>query len=131
MEDIRKIRTIGWSVILAVSLFLYLALGCNKRQQEIYIRINQAGYLPGEKIKAVVFSRAPVMGNFSLGKVTGGEISAEARPVQIRTKTWGAFSYYYELDFSHVSDTGRFCIMGSGTGVTSAEFIISPEAYGS
>ena len=91
---------------------------------DLYIRINQAGYLlPDAKI-AIAFSRQPVSGKFELKTADSGRsvLSGSIRPASAAPVWGGQFSHYYDLDFSSVRTPGKFYLEIGNT--RSSEFSI-------
>jgi len=120
----------GLRLVIIILVVYLISAGCNTNTTDVYIRVNQVGYLPGESMKAVLFSESRVRDKFSLISEPGGEEILVIRPSRIRGENWGHFSHYYELDFTRVSDTGRFFLKGKLSGTNSTVFTISTHAYG-
>src|SRR5690349_11752303 len=79
--------------------------------QDTYIRINQVGYLPNDPKSAVIMSKIPVSGGFSIldalrkQRVFSGELK------ETPASDWGGkFSYYYQADFSRLVRPGTYRI---------------------
>lgn len=96
---------------------------------EIYIRINQVGYLPGERKSAILFSLEPVKERYRVVRSLTGEVVYTARPVRCEEKGWGTFDYYYLFDFSRITEKGRYILEGVRSGQRSRQFLISGHAY--
>jgi len=96
---------------------------------EIYIRVNQVGYLPGERKSAILFSHAPVKERYRVIRSLTGEVIFTARPVQCEEKGWGTFKYYYLFDFSGINEKGTYILEGVRSGQRSCLFKISDHAY--
>ena len=96
--------------LLSTAIILFTAVITTAA--DTYIRVNQAGYLPGGRKVAIVFSRLQLKGSFEL------RLAATDQPVYIGTvdpatsqSTWGGqFKNYYQLDFTQTKTTGRFYI---------------------
>ncbi|WP_149274600.1 glycoside hydrolase family 9 protein [Pareuzebyella sediminis] len=98
-------------------------------EDSFYIRINQIGYLPNETKIALVFSNDKVKENFLLVSETDGRTIASFPLKRTKTKGWGTFEYYYEIDFTTVTTEGVFYLKGEKTDHRSQEFKISENAY--
>jgi len=95
----------------------------------VHIRINQVGYLPEDSKIAILFSHKQVNGSFLLVNSETGQIAFKTEPEPSEAEGWGTFAHYYELDFSPVTETGRYYLQSSETGDRSQAFTISPDAY--
>ncbi|MEP7212034.1 MAG: glycoside hydrolase family 9 protein [Acidobacteriota bacterium] len=104
-------------------LFAMVAVG-HANGQAAFIRVNQAGYLPGDTKKAIAFSRAPLEDKAFLVRTEtavffSGKMSPAAKP------SWGGnFDYFYELDFSRMQSVGRFELQLVKANVRSQKFAI-------
>ncbi|MEZ4999179.1 MAG: glycoside hydrolase family 9 protein [Bacteroidales bacterium] len=103
--------------------------GCRKQGGELFIRVNQAGYLPGETMSAIIFSENRVTETFSLVSATGEEVLSGLKPEVIKAETWGRYRFHYAIDFGHLADTGKFFMEGDLTGTRSLPFIVSGNTY--
>lgn len=111
--------------------FLTLAFlfSAGKSYDPVHIRINQVGYLPGELKSAIVFSNAPVNEKFELINEETGSSELILKPKRNRSEGWGAFEYYYKLDFSKFTTPGKYYFKGQRSGSQSQVFSISDRAY--
>jgi endoglucanase len=96
---------------------------------QVYIRLNQAGYLPGDGKIAVAFSDKRVMGTFKVLEMKSGQTVFDAPMQNSEQRGWGNFKYYFKLDFSQVNVPGRYRILIPATGDTSQVFSISDNVY--
>jgi endoglucanase len=96
-----------------------LLAGAAIASDDVWIRANQIGYLPGDPKIAVLSSDEPLAGRFRVG-----ELEAEIGPDQ---GAWGPFAHNYRLDFSALRKPGRHVIEFEG--VKSRPFVIADEAY--
>src|SRR5690349_10372190 len=89
---------------------LSLSAALSVSATDLYIRINQSGYLPYDAKVAIAFSRQPVSGNFELINADSGRtvLSGKIQPASAKPVWGGQFSYYYDLDFSSVRTQGKF-----------------------
>ena len=97
--------------------------------EEIYIRVNQLGYFPEESKIAVVFSHKAIKEKFLLVSDTDNSIVAAIKPTKSKTRGWGTFEYYYEIDFSSVGTPDKYYIEGKKSKSKSQAFNISLNAY--
>jgi hypothetical protein len=97
--------------------------------EEIYIRVNQLGYFPEESKIAVAFSQKVIKEKFLLISKADNSIIATIKPTKSKARGWGTFEYYYEIDFSSVSATGKYYIEGKKSKSGSQTFNISLNAY--
>lgn len=95
------------------------------RAQSAYIRINQVGYLAADTKIALAFSKTPLEGDFVLREAVTKRVVYRAPLKPVNASNWGSpFPFYYELDFSAVSQTGRKILQLEKSGVISREFSI-------
>lgn len=97
--------------------------------QKTYVRINQVGYLPDESKVAIVFSNKPVREKFLLVSNLNKSTITTLKPKPSKSKGWGTFEYYYEIDFSEISSQGSYFIQGKKTKCKSSAFNISSKSY--
>src|SRR5687768_10818940 len=89
-------------------LFVLFIFSTSVSAQTAFIRINQAGYLPSDEKKAIAFSKTPLDGDFVLLDAATENVVYRAPLKSVPAPNWGgAFSFYYELDFSAFKQTGR------------------------
>jgi endoglucanase len=92
--------------------------------QSVYIRINQAGFAANDVKTAIVMSREPLTGSFSVQSSFGKTILT-AKPMPIVESEWnGQFPYLYRLEFSLIRSPGSYSI--SIGGAASAKFTVGP-----
>lgn len=97
---------------------------------DIHFRVNQAGYLPGDRKAAVAFSPDRLSGPFEVRDATTKKtVFVGMIPDVASPSSWGGqFRNYYTLDFSTHRTLGRFYIEAAGS--RSAQFSIgSYPAY--
>ncbi len=99
------------------------------QDETVHIRINQVGYLPGEHKSGILFSHGAVREPFDLVDEGSGNTVKTLKAIRVERKGWGAFEYYYEVDFSQQEGPGRFYLEGRRSGVRSQSFTISGNAY--
>jgi endoglucanase len=103
--------------------------GEGDKSKDIYIRINQVGYLCDDQKSAIVFSHMEVKESFSLINEESGKAIFVLRPAVSAAEGWGSFSYYYLLDFSKLTAPGSYYLEGKKSGSRSRIFKVSNEAY--
>jgi len=108
---------------------LWSGAGAVEKPAEVYIRVNQVGYLADEQKSAIIFSSTEVRETFTLTYAGSGEQLLTMRPLRCEAETWGAFEYYYTCDFSRVTVQDSFFLKGDKSGTRSAVFQISDSAY--
>lgn len=94
-----------------------------------HIRINQVGYLPLEAKIAIIFSKSRVNEKFKLISEPSGSMVLEIKPRRSTSAGWGAFNYYYELDFSEFDQPGTYFLEGVRSGTRSGILRISLSSY--
>ena len=96
---------------------------------DIHIRINQMGYLPNEPKIALLFAHRPIKERIVLATKDESRIVTSFRPKMSKTQGWGTFEYYYEVDFSTVSEEGEYVLRTKNKEFTSQTIRISKNAY--
>ena len=100
-----------------------------EKSETIYFRVNQLGYLPDENKIAIAFSHDAIREKIFLISVESKSSMATLKPERSKSKGWGTFNYYYEIDFSQVESPGHYFLQGQKTNNKSQTFSISPDAY--
>jgi endoglucanase len=120
-------------MILFLSIFLVflqtLHMDASGHSETIYIRINQLGYLPDESKTAIAFSHAAIKEKFLLISDDGKSSIFSIKPKRSKSKGWGTFNYYYEIDFSQIELPGSYFLQGQKSKSRSQTFSISSKAY--
>src|SRR5215831_5857145 len=106
-----SLRHATWILLITFSLGVEInsdpAPTTNTPDREIFIRVNQLGYLPGDAKSAIALSRAPLATNFAL--IDSGShrvvFNGSTKPVAGR---WGQFDYPAELNFSAWQKPGKY-----------------------
>ena len=115
-------------LLLALVILMVLST-CQQNQEQNYIRVNQAGYKPGESKCAILFSNTRIKEDFFIRSERGDVIIENLKPEEINIEGWGAFKYYYRLDFSILDITGIYYVIGSESGSRSVSFPVSSDVY--
>ena len=97
--------------------------------QDLYLRVNQIGYLQDDHKVAIAFSHQRIREKIQLMQEESQEVVWESRPKQLDIKTWGNFEYYYSLDFTEITQEGRYFLQTEKTEIKSASFSIGPQSY--
>lgn len=116
-------------LLFIVIISLIIQGACVRKPEPVYIRINQAGYHPGDIKRAIIFSNKEVEETFRLISDEGKIVFDKLEPFKLEPETWGKFKHYYELDFSFLKNPGTYTIRGSESGYESATFPISGDVY--
>ena len=95
----------------------------------IHIRINQMGYLPKEPKIALLFSNNTIAEKILLVNTVENRVIARFRPKKSNKKGWGTFKFYYELDFSAISEEGEYRLQTKNASSASPKFKISSVTY--
>jgi len=120
------------SILLQIWLLLFpawMGVGAGDVSDEIYIRINQVGYLNSEQKSAILFSNRPVREKYSLIKADSEVVVLTLKLSSCEAESWGAFDYYYTCDFSQVTEPGSYWLEGKRSGCRSTIFQISDHSY--
>ena len=129
-DSITFVSMIAILLQIWLSLFLFWPeAGAGKAPAEIYIRINQVGYLSGDQKSAILFSKSPVREKFALIHAETGKEVLLLKPEKNQAATWGAFDHYYTCDFSQVKEAGTYLLEGKRSGTRSSVFKISDHSY--
>ena len=95
----------------------------------IHFRVNQMGYLPNEAKVAILFSHHKLNEKILLVTKDNHRTVATYRPKRTKAKGWGTFEYYYEVDFSDISEEGDYFLRTKNKEFTSQTIKISKWAY--
>jgi len=120
------------SILLQIWLLLFPAwvgVESGDVSEEIYIRINQVGYLNSELKSAILFSNSPIREQFVLINADSEAVILNIKLTESEAESWGAFDYYYTCDFSKVTEPGSYWLEGKRSGSRSTVFQISDHSY--
>ncbi|HLT08367.1 MAG TPA: glycoside hydrolase family 9 protein [Cyclobacteriaceae bacterium] len=114
-----------------IFLFYFLPLLAFSQEgvQDLYLRVNQMGYLQDDHKVAIAFSHKRIREHVQLIDEKANTVVWEGRPQKINRDTWGNFEFYYAIDFSEVKQEGRYLLQGEKSKVRSSAFTIGHEAY--
>lgn len=99
-----------------------------EKDQELYIRINQLGYLPEDTKVAVLFSHQAKVETLSLVNAESEKEIIKIKPSKVNKDNWGGF-HYWEADFSKVKSEGDFYLISNKSKHRSPVFRIGENAY--
>ena len=120
-------------IILFLNIFLVFLQTINlyfsDNPEKIHIRVNQLGYLPGESKIAIAFSHTAIKEKFLLISNDSKSTLTALKPKRSKSKGWGTFNNYYEIDFSRIESPGNYFLQGEKSKSKSQTFYISPKAY--
>ena len=94
-------------------------------EKEVFLRVNQVGYLVEDKKEAILFSNTGQKGRFELINSETGERVFRGKLKRSEAPGWATFSHFYYLDFSEVEQPGRYFLKFSEA--RSPEFGIGRE----
>ncbi len=103
---------IGWLVAPCV----WLACTCSNAllasppRTTVFLRANQVGYGAKDTKVAVAFSGSPLPGTFAVIAADTGLSVFEGNTVLLSGERWGKFDQQAELDFTRVSQPGRYVL---------------------
>ena len=120
-----------FKIIFLLSVTLVLLAGSRyfKGGTEIYIRVNQAGYLSGETKSGIAFSNNPVPKNFQVVDAGTDAIVFTGKSVASPLKGWAPYNYFSMLDFSDLQKPGEYRISFNQGSSVSEKFRIGDDAY--
>jgi endoglucanase len=94
----------------------------------IYLRVNQAGYLPLESKTGIAFSNSPIPLKFKVIS-PDSKSAAYIGKAELASETgWAPFKFFYRLDFSILKKPGVYQI-SIGDNNVSQNFVIGDKAY--
>ncbi len=96
---------------------------------DVHIRINQMGYLPNEAKIAILFSHRALKEKIVLITKENHRTVATFRPKRTKGKGWGTFDFYYEVDFSRITEEGEYVLRTKNKEFTSQTIRISKRVY--
>jgi len=96
------------------SILLLTLVGASA--EEVFIRANQVGYSSRDAKVAVAFSHSALPVTFSVVDAKTGKLNFTHPIRAITNATWGQFTNHAELDFSALTNAGRFVLkLGEAT----------------
>ncbi len=79
-------------------------------QAEVFLRANQAEYRTQDTKIAVAFSAAPLPDTFAVIGADSGASVFEGKTTPLTAERWGKFDHQAELDFTRVTQPGRYVL---------------------
>ena len=127
MESMKRITKLI-ALLLAFQIFAATAHAQSSEGAgaEVYVRVNQVGYLPTGAKVAIAFSRATLPSKFMVRDALTRRVVFEGDSREI-AGVWGQFERHAELDFSKLARQGKF-VIGVGA-YESRAFVIGRGAY--
>lgn len=95
-------------------------------QAQVYIRVNQLGFLPDESKTAVILSERDLEGREFVVKNTKGKI-ADRGLISSSKGSYGNFTNTYKIDFSPLHSSGKYYIQVAD--YKSPQFIIDKKIF--
>jgi hypothetical protein len=111
--------------LLAVWLGPQLPAEGQPADAEVFLRVNQIGYGPGESKIGIAFSKSALADTFAVIDASSGATIFEGKTRILAKEQWGAFSHYAELDFTRFARPGRYRLQ-VGTAVSLSFRIDAP-----
>ncbi|MBN2364862.1 MAG: glycoside hydrolase family 9 [Calditrichaeota bacterium] len=99
----------------------------DESSSQVFIRVNQLGFLPRNHKTAILFSQQPLNAEVKLIDRQKGQTVFAAKPEEFKQKGWGNFNYYYRFDFSSIIAAGEYFIAAGND--TSFHFSINDSLY--
>jgi endoglucanase len=112
-------------IILLLNFFLTSQA---EKDEELYIRINQLGYLPEDSKIAVLFSHNTKPETIQLIQSRSDKLIKEIKPKRMEKENWGGFQYW-EADFSEVREEGEYFLQSKRSKTKSPVFKIGNNAF--
>ena len=116
--------------LFIILLFILGIVYARGPQPEIFIRINQVGYLSNEPKIAIAFAReAFARAEFEIRDAATGKRIWGPHKVGKFVGAYGNYAFHLQLDFSDFSTPGRYLIRMKGTESVSLPFNIGDDVY--
>lgn len=116
--------------LLGLFLVCLWSPGSRAQSPDVFIRVNQVGYLPGIPKIAVVMSTEHMESQvFSIIEAETGKKMWGPGGLGISRGSLGDFQYHYPADFSEFEQPGRYRVVIEGFDVVSLPFAIGPDVY--
>src|SRR5690606_30850077 len=112
----------SYSVILFLMLSFFPLAG-----QEIYVRYNQLGYMPGEDKILLIMTETPLSSGVTV-KSDKSSWSSDVKTVKMESGVWGKFRHQYQADVSFLTETGQYEVIHAGQ--TAVSITVKNQPYG-
>jgi hypothetical protein len=96
--------------------------------EEVFIRVNQAGYRPQDAKIGIAFAKSALPDSFSVLVADSDTVAFEGKAKPVPGMKWGQFDNHVELDFSPVKVPGRYVLRVGPA--RSLPFAIGAAIYG-
>ncbi len=120
-----KIKTFIKHIIILNLLFVISMNG--KIVHDVYIRLNQVGYLPSDSKSGIVLSNENLTGKLFLVKSATTNGIVFSGKLETKNVKYAKFNYSYELDITKLNSIGKYYIEING--VKSFPFMIGNNLY--
>ena len=105
---------LAFAVVLWLVTFPVSASVVSAAQRELYVRVNQVGFLPSDTKIGLVFGRVPLPSKFIVLDTHTQQVAFEGSAKGLSGR-WGQFEHHAELDFSALRRPGRYFLrIGEG-----------------
>ncbi len=123
-------KFIAMKTLFKIVPILFLMLNCVSSSEpvnQVYIRLNQVGYLPSDQKSALLLSKKDISGSkFSVVNSFTGKKILEGGLTAVNGG-YGDFKYVYQIDFSPIDEQGKYFLQVNGT--NSYSFSISNKLF--
>ena len=116
--------TVGIVPALLISFF-----ATAQPEDEIHLRLNLAGFAPGDIKEAIVFSNQSLSGLFQIIEARTGELVFSGNLIPSHVPGYGPFRNYYILDFSSLQQPGTYKFNIAGKHLEAPEIHIGLHRY--
>src|SRR5690606_23549536 len=93
---------------ILLAFFLPLVAFSQEAAQELYLRVNQMGYLQDDHKVAIAFSHGRSRENVQLVEENTNKVVWARKPHRIDCDAWANFESYYGMNFSDMRQEGRY-----------------------
>jgi len=116
----------SWPAILAAALLAPVASGAASGGGPPVVRVSLAGYRPAEPKSAVVLSKEPLRGGWSVVEESG-RVALKGRMPRPEPEGWGSFPHAAVLDFTALRAPGRYRVVLARSGAASPVFRVGDD----
>src|SRR5580704_14554563 len=110
----RRGGRIGLQAFQCLIALMPVMLSIAASAQEIYLRVDQAGYLPSDNKVAVAFSKGELPPSFEILDADTQQVVYHGSTKALPGLRWGQFDHHAELDFSSVTRPGHYFLSIGG-----------------
>src|SRR5262249_40490134 len=76
----------------------------------VFLRVTQIGYRAKDVKSAVAFSASPLPQTFAVVSADTGQSIFQGKIIQLAGERWGSFDRHAELEFTEVTEPGRYVV---------------------